>query len=877
MKRKRQARAKKGVSKAKIVEKKSHHRNLGIALAILLATSFILAIHLDELLNAGIDLSFSPGDAISTEALTLSYSEWETSAIADFDRDGNEDILFRNMNDGTLNIWYLKNNVMNGSAFLRTSQDIIHSDLNNYDVKGAADFDGNGYPDIILRHKTAGNIAIWYMNNNIRTLVDHVKNASSVLYPSASAWDLAALADIDGNNKAEILFRHKTTGQVAIWYMNNNFLISSLSNILDGESPTTPSNINWRISGAGDFNSDGKEDILWMNSTGGVLIWEMNNYTRVDSYYVRNASSFIPHVNQASWNISGAGDFNRDGIADIVFRSKDDGRTAIWYMKIDGVRGNTTNILNGSNIIAAPCYDSDNGINHNITGTANSTVNNLDLADFCANGTIISEARCDASNNAFYSNYSCPYGCSARKCNVPSADNCVDSDGGFNLATAGTANLTIGGILYSETDTCGIRTSAILAIPASNCSGSSCVQGEAQCLNSIPQLSGLNNCSEGCNNGACTCTPHYVGRLTGCIAGDKIVNYSVDLSGCSSELPENVTAARCDYNNNNVIGDFSEIDIDNIRNFEVRINDSTADSSNSYSGLQNIELKEGNLTRVSFDYNFTKKDLNLSGISITRQSSSSKYGYLIISGLSGPSKTFTVDRINASSNSVCVVNKEVSGTSAFSTYCDTSSEVLVPCDGLDEGRFTCTENDEGKFIVSGLNNSAVREYVILENLSDGRFVNNNRTGSGLTGGARACLESDWESTLSPEDCPQSGQQLKTWTKFGTCTAGITHSAETVSCTFIGLGGEGSSGGEEEEEVSTTEGSSIVYVIAGILGFLIIAIIIVIVYMFTTSKEHAVQKGPSGQTSNIAFRGTGTQPPSGSSHGFNPGFGSGQFK
>ena len=48
-------------------------------------------------------------------------------------------------------------------------------------------------------------------------------------------------------------------------------------------------------------------------------------------------------------------------------------------------------------------------------------------------------------------------------------------------------------------------------------------------------------------------------------------------------------------------------------------------------------------------------------------------------------------------------------------------------------------------------------------------------------------------------------------------------------------------------------------------------------MFTTSKEHAVQKGPSGQTSNIAFRGTGTQPPSGSSHGFNPGFGSGQFK
>jgi len=48
-----------------------------------------------------------------------------------------------------------------------------------------------------------------------------------------------------------------------------------------------------------------------------------------------------------------------------------------------------------------------------------------------------------------------------------------------------------------------------------------------------------------------------------------------------------------------------------------------------------------------------------------------------------------------------------------------------------------------------------------------------------------CTESNWTSSVSPETCPSSGQQTKTWTKSGTCSGGATHSAtETVSCTYV---------------------------------------------------------------------------------------------
>ena len=47
-----------------------------------------------------------------------------------------------------------------------------------------------------------------------------------------------------------------------------------------------------------------------------------------------------------------------------------------------------------------------------------------------------------------------------------------------------------------------------------------------------------------------------------------------------------------------------------------------------------------------------------------------------------------------------------------------------------------------------------------------------------------CTESDWISTISPTLCPQTGQQIKTWTKVRNCENGITlPTTETVVCTY----------------------------------------------------------------------------------------------
>jgi hypothetical protein len=56
---------------------------------------------------------------------------------------------------------------------------------------------------------------------------------------------------------------------------------------------------NWQIVGTGDFNGDGKTDILWRNkSTGQNIIWFMNGATY-------NSYGELMQVTDTNWEIVG--------------------------------------------------------------------------------------------------------------------------------------------------------------------------------------------------------------------------------------------------------------------------------------------------------------------------------------------------------------------------------------------------------------------------------------------------------------------------------------------------------------------------------------------------------------------------------------------
>ena len=77
--------------------------------------------------------------------------------------------------------------------------------------------------------------------------------------------------------------------------------------------------------GTGDFNGDGKADILWQGDNGTAAVWLMDG---TNATFVGAVGPFNPGP---SWHIEGTGDFNGDGKSDILWQGQD-GTPAIWLM-----------------------------------------------------------------------------------------------------------------------------------------------------------------------------------------------------------------------------------------------------------------------------------------------------------------------------------------------------------------------------------------------------------------------------------------------------------------------------------------------------------------------------------------------------------------
>lgn len=127
--------------------------------------------------------------------------------------------------------------------------------------------------------------------------------------------------DFNGDGKADILWRNASSGAVYMMPMNG-------ATVLPGTVFYTEPNPIWQIVATTDFDGDGKTDILWWNSSLGLVYQMLMNGTTIKS------QGMIYQEADTNWRIVGTGDFNGDGKSDILWRNASTG--AVYMMPMNG-------------------------------------------------------------------------------------------------------------------------------------------------------------------------------------------------------------------------------------------------------------------------------------------------------------------------------------------------------------------------------------------------------------------------------------------------------------------------------------------------------------------------------------------------------------
>ncbi len=238
-------------------------------------------------------------------------SGWNLVAVGDFTGNGKSDLAWQNGPGGLVEIQY-----MNGSAAAGGGTIANNPFTSGWNVIGVGDFTGNGIDDLVWSRQSDGLVEVQLLNGAAAVGGGTIANN-----PFSLGWSVVGIGDFLGNGKSDLVWQRTSDGLVEIQYMNGNNAVGG------GTILNNPFSTGWNVVGVGDVLGNGKSDLIWQNSSSGLVeIQYLNGASAVGGGTITN-NPFA-----SGWTIAGVGDFNGDGKADLVYRRSSDGLTEVQYL-----------------------------------------------------------------------------------------------------------------------------------------------------------------------------------------------------------------------------------------------------------------------------------------------------------------------------------------------------------------------------------------------------------------------------------------------------------------------------------------------------------------------------------------------------------------
>jgi hypothetical protein len=220
---------------------------------------------------------------------------------------GQTEVVWQDPVSGYSQIWFLGG--AQGTSFMGAA---TITTQNTWRIAAVADFNGDGYPDIVWQDSASGASQIWFMTGSQGTTLLEAATLSG-----PNPWLIVGANDFNQDGHPDLLWEDPVSGWAQIWYLGGPQGITLLSAAnLTLQNP-------WHIVGTGDFNGDGHPDVLWQDPVSGtVQIWYLTGA-------LGNQLLSAANLAASTSNVVAVADFNQDGHPDVVWQDPVSGASQI--------------------------------------------------------------------------------------------------------------------------------------------------------------------------------------------------------------------------------------------------------------------------------------------------------------------------------------------------------------------------------------------------------------------------------------------------------------------------------------------------------------------------------------------------------------------
>ncbi len=234
---------------------------------------------------------------------------WSVLGIGDLDGDGIDDVLWR-LPDGTVDAY-----LMGGGCVAPQTVTLAATANASWTFAGIGTVaDNQSHPVAgVFWRDSSGNVILWRLNG---TAV-FSKTLSAGTFAS---WSIAAIADFDGDGFSDILWRDAGGTQASLWLVNGTqYTVAPIAPAtpgvfaaadsifvggFDSNARAAPALTGaWTILGGADFNGDGRADILLADALGNSAVWQMQGAS-VQATSLISPSGDMPYTALTGWRMA---------------------------------------------------------------------------------------------------------------------------------------------------------------------------------------------------------------------------------------------------------------------------------------------------------------------------------------------------------------------------------------------------------------------------------------------------------------------------------------------------------------------------------------------------------------------------------------------